>query len=320
MNRKLLADRLAVGLDVLLLPLVIPAAFLLRSVRWLGMHRLKLTRSALLRIGVLPVRDHYYEPFVPPRALKIPLDRERRLPGIDLNVDGQIRFLRELNFERELDFLSAPKASGLDFRFGNQSFETGDAEFLYQVIRRLRPARIFEIGSGHSTLMARAAIARNRLEDPSHACRHVCIEPYEMPWLESAGVEVIRQRVEAVDLSLFKELEPNDLLFIDSSHVIRPQGDVVTEYLEILPTLRSGVWVHVHDVFTPRDYLDEWVKKSLLLWNEQYLLEAFLTHNDCWTLMAAVNFLKNRHFDELKRACPYLTRDREPGSLYMRRI
>jgi hypothetical protein len=95
---------------------------------------------------------------------------------------------------------------------------------------------------------------------------------------------------------------------------------VVTEYLSILPTLRPGVIVHVHDIFSPRDYLEEWVLKVRLLWNEQYLLEAFLTQNPEWKILAAVNLLKHRHFDQLRRVCPYLSADREPGSFYIQRI
>ena len=99
-----------------------------------------------------------------------------------------------------------------------------------------------------------------------------------MGWLNDvSGIEVLRQRVEQMDKQLFLELEENDILFIDSSHMIRPQGDVLCEYLEILPTLRPGVLVHIHDIFTPRDYPDEWLIDEVKLWNEQYLLEAFLS-------------------------------------------
>jgi hypothetical protein len=101
--------------------------------------------------------------------------------------------------------------------------------------------------------------------------------------------------------------------------VIRPQGDVICEYLEILPILRSGVVVHIHDIFTPRDYLEEWVLKSVLLWNEQYLVEAFLSNNPQWVIISALNYLKHRHFDALKRVCPFLSPDREPGSLYIQK-
>lgn len=319
MNRKRIADAVAPVLDLMLFAFVIPAALLLKFVRRVGMSRLRLTRAILIRVGVLPVRNHYYEPFVVPRELRHGLNQERELPGIDLNLEGQLDFLSTLTFENELSHLASPGSNPAVFSFGNKSFESGDAEYLYQIIRKIKPARVFEIGSGFSTLMARAAIKKNCEDQADYTCRHLCIEPYEAPWLESAGVEVMRQRVEDVDKSLFRELDGGDLLFIDSSHVIRPQGDVVTEYLEILPILRNGVIVHIHDVFTPRDYLKEWVIDSLLLWNEQYLLEAFLTNNENWGIIGALNLLKNRHFDVLKRVCPYLTRDREPGSIYIQR-
>jgi len=196
----------------------------------------------------------------------------------------------------------------------------GDAEFLYQLIRAVKPCRLFEVGSGHSTLIARDAIKANAQENAAYRCEHVCIEPFEAPWLERVGVTVVRKKVEDVDRSFFLQLEENDLLFIDSSHVIRPQGDVVTECLEILPTLRRGVIVHVHDIFSPRDYLKEWVAERKWLWNEQYLLEALLTENPHWKIVAALNLLKHNHFDELRRVCPHLTPDREPGSFYIQKL
>ena len=70
------------------------------------------------------------------------------------------------------------------------------------------------------------------------------------------NVELIREKVEDMDLDIFKSLNRNDILFIDSSHIIRPQGDVLFEYLEILPVLKEGVIVHIHDIFTPKDYLN----------------------------------------------------------------
>ena len=92
-----------------------------------------------------------------------------------------------------------------------------------------------------------------------------CVEPCEQPWLESTGVEVLRKRVEVLDSQFFLCVERNDVLFIDSSHVIRPQGDVVFQYLSILPSLQNGVIVHVHDIFTPRDYPSEWLRKEIRL-------------------------------------------------------
>lgn len=308
------------AIDAVLMVLAVPAALILKAVRRLGLQRLRGCALVLLRIGVLPIRKHYYEPFLDPRDLRSPPDTERTLPGIDWDIPGQLALLDSLRYEGEISHIVSPRTSQLDFRLGNGTFESGDAEYLYQLIRARKPRRVFEIGSGNSTLIARDAIAKNREESPGYSCKHHCIEPFEAPWLESAGVTVSRARVEEVEPELFLELEANDLLFIDSSHVIRPQGDVVVEYLQILPRLRPGVIVHAHDIFSPRDYLQEWICERFQLWDEQYLLEAFLTHNRSWKVIGALNLLRHRHFAALQRACPFLTPDREPGSFYMQKV
>jgi hypothetical protein len=126
-----------------------------------------------------------------------------------------------------------------------------------------------------------------------------------MPWLESVFQRVIRRRVETLDFELFESLGADDILFIDSSHVIHPQSDVLFECLEILPRLAPGVIVHFHDVFSLRDYLREWVLDEVRLWNEQYLLEAFLTCNADWKVIGALNYLRHHHYDRLHAACPF---------------
>ena len=136
-------------------------------------------------------------------------------------------------------------------------------------------------------------------------------------------MKVIREPVEIIDKELFESLQANDILFIDSSHMIRPQGDVLFEYLEILPILNSGVLVHIHDIFSPRDYPEEWISQRVRFWNEQYLLEAFLSFNSTVKIVGALNFLKHHHPHELARCCPILSEQmdyREPGSLWMRRV
>lgn len=128
-----------------------------------------------------------------------------------------------------------------------------------------------------------------------------CIEPFENDWLTKLNVEVKRQKVEDIEVSFFQSLTENDFLFIDSTHMIRPQGDVLFEYLTLLPTINKGVVVHVHDIFTPRDYMEEWLKEGVNFWNEQYLLEAFLTYNSEFEILCAVNYLKHNHFKELSK-------------------
>lgn len=305
--------------DALALPLVAISAHVLKLVRRVGVHRLPLSKAQLMRTGVFPIRDHYYEPLFNSSALTTPLDAERDLPGIDWNVEGQLDLLRQFTFSAELSGIGSQKIDDTTFHFGNGAFESGDAEFLYNMIRTKKPRRIFEIGSGNSTLIARHAVIRNQHEDPKYQCKHICIEPYEMPWLERTGVTVVREKVESMSPTFFDELDRNDLLFIDSSHIIRPQGDVLFEYLTLLPRLKKGVVVHVHDIFSPRDYLAEWVKDEVKLWNEQYLLEAFLTCNSQWKVIGALNYLKHNHYEAFGRTAPYLTPDREPGSFYIER-
>lgn len=317
--KKLLIALLPV-LDALLVVFVYPAAWLLKSVRRAGVHRLRLSRKALSAVGVFPIRDHYYEPQFDMSESKRPFSQERVLPGIDWNVPGQLALLDQLAFSRELADLPMEKTDDRVFHLKNTLFESGDAEFWYQLIRLKKPRKIYEIGSGHSTLMAIRAIEKNQKDDPGYTCKHVCVEPYEMPWLERTRITVVRKKVEDMDVAFFADLEENDILFIDSSHMIRPEGDVLFEYLELLPTLRRGVIVHIHDIFSPRNYLKAWLMDEVRFWNEQYLLEAFLSHNREWKVMGALNYLRHNHFAQLKTVAPFLTEDREPGSFYLQRL
>lgn len=285
-----------------------------------GPVRLPASRETLKSIGIYPIADHYYEPQFNDAHLRKPLTAERYLPGIDLRRAEQVSFIRSLAFADELRELhwDRPAASDLDATVvPPRNFPAGDADVLYQVIRTLKPRRVIEIGSGDSTKVARAALLRNE-RDGSAPAEHTCIEPYQMPWLEQLGVRVIRSRVEDVGLDPFLGLEAGDLLFIDSSHVIRPQGDVLFEFLEILPSLASGVIVHVHDIFTPRDYPDQWVREAVRMWDEQYLLEALLAHSDRYEILAALNDLSHAAFDDLAAVCPYLKPGDQPASFYLR--
>lgn len=305
--------------DLLLAPLVAIAAVPMKLARRGHLDNRPLTRSVLKRMGVFPLRDHYYEPqfdFGTVGGVAAP----RSLPGIDFNRDGQRALLRQFNGNAIPVGLDQPPASDTDFSFQNRNFGGGDADIWFQMIRHYKPSRIYEIGSGHSTKMARLAVSRNQQDDPAYQCQHLCIEPYEMPWLEKLGIEVRRNLVESVDPQLFSNLAANDILFIDSSHMIRPGGDVLTEYLDILPRLAPGVLVHVHDIFTPREYPEAWLREPRF-WNEQYLLEAFLTHNSDWEVLLANNDMANSEPDLMTSACRYFRAGQhQPGSFYLRRV
>jgi len=281
-----------------------------------------LARAMLDRIGVSLIRRHYYEPVIQARDIKAPLEAERALPGVDLNGAAQLRLVDAFHFGRELEAIPVEKPAVDQFGYVNGRYGEGDAEMLYNVIRHFKPKRIVEVGSGQSTLMALLAIAANRCEDPGYECHVTCIEPFEQPWLEGLGVEVVRKCVEDCPDEVVLSLEPDDIFFIDSSHVIRPQSDVLHLFLYLLPQLRPGVLIHIHDVFVPRDYPSKWLVEDRRLWNEQYLLEAFLSFNREFEVLLAVNWLANRHWDKLKEACPMLMKkpNKQPGAFWMRRV
>lgn len=314
--------RLAPFLDLAFAPLSLLSALWSRYVRSVGFEHMPLARKIYLAIGIVPIRRHYYEPFFDPAHFRHTLEKDRILPGFDMRIPYQLALLDSLNYQAELLEIPCEDDSHRNFYYNNEFFAPGDAEFLYAMIRHHRPRRIIEVGSGNSTLMILNALSANRHDTPDYECKLTCIEPYESSWLEQRGVSVLRKRVEELDAEFFTELESGDILFIDSSHVIKPQGDILYLYLQVLPILRSGVFVHIHDIVTPRDYFHSWVVDKLQFWNEQYVLEAFLTMNHDYQVIAALNFLKHHHFDRLAAVCPILAQrtDSEPGSFWVRRV
>lgn len=318
MSRTRFWHRLRQGIgDAICRILLWPAALVLRRCRTAQLHRLPGFRDVLLRVGVFPIANHYYEPRFDYTADWA--TGPRQLPGIDLDVGRQSDFLDTITCTDDLSWMRNDRRTPGEFHFGNSAFEPGDAEVWYHVIRHFKPSRIIEIGSGFSTLVARRAIASNIASQSSYTCDHICIEPYEHEWLGKTGAHIIRQRVEVVGNDVFSTLQENDILFIDSSHIIRPGGDVLHEFLEILPRIKPGVLVHIHDIFTPSHYPDSWLKDRVLFWNEQYLVEAMLSGNQSWEILLALNFLRNQSFASLQRAAPHLEERHQPASLYIRR-
>lgn len=309
-------------LEIIVAPVFILCALPLKLYRSIGSERFVILTWMLKRVGVFPIINHYYEPLFDDRLLGKVLTDQRYLPGVDLRVDHQLQLCTKMNYGNDfLDFLSEQKflsdSNSKRFSIQNGSFESGDADFLFSFIRHHKPSKVIEIGCGVSTLLIQGALTLNQKETGQIA-EHVCIEPYHQPWLERFnGIKLVREKVEDVPMSTFSGLSSNDLLFIDSSHIIRPQGDVLFQFLEILPTLAKGVFIHVHDVFTPYDYLDSWVKKNVKLWNEQYALEALLSGGVRYSVIAALHYLSRNHSDALASVCPTLSRESCPGSFYI---
>lgn len=288
-----LRDRLLVaGLGAIPTPLARHLMFLLNTHpaaadRW-GYH-------------VRPV--HYYEPLPDFREITPEAATRRRVPpAIEFDVAGQLSLLHRLGHAHGAEV--AAIAAGNRFNFANKYLAGLDAAFYYALIRDLRPACVIEIGGGYSTRIADHALCGNRAD--GHAGELVCIEPFPEPRLtdDMPQVTLIEQPVERVALEVFDRLQPNDILFIDSSHAVKFGGDVCREILEILPRVKPGVWIHVHDIFFPHDYPASWLVERRLAWTEQYLLEAFLSFNSSFAVRGALHWLWSEHRDALRADWP----------------
>jgi len=315
MKKKLLSFIFLIGA-----PLTLMASVWLKFIKKRGIG--KVNDKILMFVGMLPLIDNYYEPLINPKKYLInSLRKDRKLNGIDFNIDEQLKLIENFKFNQELVHFPVEKNENFKFYHNNGSYSYGDAEYLYNIVRYFKPSKFIEIGSGNSTLMVRNAVKANQFENKNYTCNHTCIEPYEQPWLEQLDVKLIREKVEHLDYSIFKNLEKNDILFIDSSHIIRPEGDVLFEYLELLPLLKPGVIVHIHDIFTPKNYLDNWVITEHRLWNEQYILEAFLTLNKEFKIIGALNFLHHNYSDEFDKKHPLSAQNKghEPGGFWIQR-
>ena len=194
----------------------------------------------------------------------------------------------------------------------NETLPGFDVVTLYGMVRDVAPALYFEIGSGTSTKIARQAVT-----DGALSTTIVSLDPEPRFDIDAVCDETIRQPIEDVDLSMFDRLRAGDILFYDGSHRCLQNSDVTVMFLDVLPRLPSGVFVHIHDILLPDDYPDIWRER---FYNEQYLLEAFLSHNPDWKILGALNYLAHHHHALLKQKCPYLTPHSEPASFWIQRI
>jgi hypothetical protein len=160
------------------------------------------------------------------------------------------------------------------------------------------------------------AIDRNKSEGVETTL--TSIEPYENSWLEQIpGINLVRSRIETTASDLFTTLEAGDILFIDTSHVIRPENDVLHIYFNILPLIQHGVIIHIHDIFTPRHYPQDWTHLQYRLWNEQYLLEAMLMSGNRYRVLFALNHLKKTAIEEVQSVLSNVTPECNPSSFWM---
>jgi hypothetical protein len=270
--------------------------------------------------GIQVSPTHFYSPIPDTRHLELGLwEQASPLAGVRFDARRQIELVERILSDYSAEVAELPRedtGNTHDFYLENGSFGGTDAFVLYCMIRHFRPARIIEVGSGYSTrLIVRAA-------DRYGGADLTCIEPFPDADLATGRIgvgDLLAKNVQSVPLSVFEGLEPNDLLFIDSSHVAKIGSDVNYLVLEVLPNLNRGVLVHFHDIFLPWEYPREWVMRERRFWNEQYLVHAFLVLNDYFDILAAMTMLERRFPQRFREAFPPNCRI-GGGSLWLQRI
>ena len=248
------------------------------------------------------------------------------MTGVNLREEEQVSLLEELSFYKiEYDaFPEKPTDKPWEFYTGQRTFNCVDAQSLYAMVRKLKPKRMIEIGSGFSTFITAQALRKNEEENPAHSCNFTAIEPYPNPII-SAGfpglTELKKAKAQEVDPAYFSDLQEGDILFIDSTHTLKIGGDVKHEILEILPKLNKGVIVHIHDVFLPYEYPKNWAMTYKWFWAEQYLLHAFLYDNATFDVMWLSYFMHKKHSAKLSAAMQgYDPGEEHMGSCWLRKM
>jgi len=249
-------------------------------------------------------RTDYYSTL--PVLAEIEATRERwekpsELAGLNINVNALAKNLGELaeNWESEFRQVAPDHAVNAAQGFG-PGYPAFDARTLYYTLREHKPRRYLEVGSGLSTYYASLAAAKNA--EDGRPMSITCIEPYPYDALRTLdGFELVESVVQDVPVERFEELGEGDVLFIDSSHALKIDSDVAYLFLEVLPRIKPGVFVHIHDVPFPFNTpfpASSWIfgERPPVYWNEAMIVQTFLAFNDSFEVVLSTPMV--RHYDE----------------------
>ncbi len=300
-------------------------------------HAIKRARLLAERSGlVVSRRSDYYSPLPSELDLRQHAPRWNRpsaLRGVRYDLDAMKERLGGLLAEYQAEFEALPPFETLRTAGYGPGYTKLDAFTLYATMRKLQPRRYLEVGSGLSTYYTHLARQRNR--EAGRDTRLTCIEPFPYAKLrEIEGIEILASPVQEIPVETFSSLAAGDILFIDSSHVVRLDGDVPFLFLEVLPALAPGVHIHIHDIPFPYNIpypAEYWTllqqrrsPRWPIFWTEAMMLQAFLAYNPAFEIELSTPLL--RHFDEpfLKSRVPfYKTVAEEPNtfsSLWLRKV
>lgn len=295
-------------------------------------RRIRLLHKVFARLGFAIVRrDDFYStlPVLDEiERTRARWDRPSSLGGVTVDVAGMKDRFAVLAQRWEDDF---ERTTGDYLANQRRGFGPGyprlDARTLYYMLREHKPGAYLEVGSGLSTFYATTAARRN--EDEGSPMKITCVEPYPFDALrEIPGFELIRGFVQDVPLERFQALESGDVLFIDSSHALKIDSDVAYLFLEVLPALKPGVFVHIHDVPFPYNVpfpADHWLfgERWPVYWNEAMVVQTFLAFNNAFEVLLSTPLIRHHDEDFLARHVPDYVRladePNPPSSLWLRR-
>ena len=256
-------------------------------------------------------------------------ERPSALAGLDIDVPALQKRLDQLADAWETEFVESSGSYVENTRRGfGPGYPEFDARTLYYVLREHKPARYLEVGSGLSTYYASLAGQRNA--DEGAPLQITCVEPYPFDALRTLpDLVLVEGFVQDTRLSVFESLEPGDVLFIDSSHALKIDSDVAFLFLEVLPRVKPGVLVHIHDVHFPFNGpfpADTWLfgERWPVYWNEAMVVQTFLAFNSSFEVLLSVPLI--RHHDEafLRDRFPtYRPLEEDvnpPSSLWLQRV
>lgn len=246
---------------------------------------------------------HYYSPVVSLEDIKQrqneiwSLEEISSIEGIDLNTSEQLSLIKSLSkFYEELPF-PVRKEKGFRFSYYNSYYTYTDAIVLFGMIRNFKPTRIIEIGSGYSS----ALMLDTNEKFFQGKIQLTFIEPYSKDRLKlligdskDQNLRIIEKDVQNVPIEVFNDLTEGDILFVDSTHVVKTGSDVNYILFEILPRLNKGVFIHFHDIHFPFEYPKDWVLNGFG-WNEAYFLRTFMMYNSQFEIVVFADYLHKNH-------------------------
>jgi len=242
------------------------------------------------------------------------------MPGIEWNIKGQLAHLEIFkDYVGDIDFPIEDPGDGLTYFYKNDQFPVLDMEVYYSMLKHYKPANIVEVGSGFSSLM----VAQVNRESFDNNINFTCIEPYPRQFLIDgvSGIsELLVKKVQDVEASWYDRLGENDILFIDSSHVSKVGSDVNHLMFHVLPNLKPGVMVHIHDIFLPDDYPKVWMIDQGRHWNEQYMVRSFLQFNDSFKVLWGGAYMGKYHGEAVKGVFSRFPALGGGGSLWLQKV